>query len=191
MSTMGRFARARQRLRYVPQARCRLDHKRHAHDRDEHALLWVRPGLIGSCRHRRVQRSTKARASLGFDLSDLLLFVEKTETGLEYWRRIYRERAAIRQYDYGYPREDAELLAWRELECRWHLAHSQPAAAGVCAGCGQPMGDQSVILMIDGNRVHDRDGHACLIRYGERWRSTAAKALIALGLRPPGALGAA
>jgi hypothetical protein len=85
----------------------------------------------------------------------------------------------------GYPRSEAELLAWRELECRWHLAHCPPAAAGICAGCGQPLGGVAVVVMIDGNRVHDRAGHACLITYGERWRDAATRALIALGLQPP------
>jgi hypothetical protein len=44
-----------------------------------------------------------------------------------------------------------------------------------------------VILLIDGNRCHDRAGHGCLIRYGERWRNAATAALIALGLQPPNA----
>jgi hypothetical protein len=110
------------------------------------------------------------------------------EPGLEFWRNMYEERAAIREYNGGYLRSEAELLGWRELQCRWHMAHCQPAAAGVCAGCDQPIGNENVIVMLDGNRVHDRNGHACLIRYGQRWRDAATKALIALGLRPPGAL---
>jgi hypothetical protein len=76
---------------------------------------------------------------------------------------MYRERAAIRHRDRGYPLSKAELLAWRELECRWHMAHCEAPAAGVCAGCRQPIGTEIVIVMIDGNRCHDRAGHACLI----------------------------
>jgi hypothetical protein len=39
----------------------------------------------------------------------------------------------------------------------------------------------------DGNRVHLDDAHGldCVIRYGERWRGAATRALVAMGLRPP------
>ena len=33
----------------------------------------------------------------------------------EYWRELYEERAAIRQYDGGQPREHAEAEALREI----------------------------------------------------------------------------
>jgi hypothetical protein len=112
-------------------------------------------------------------------------YTDPSGSGFDYWRDIYQERAAIREHDGGYSRLEAELLAWRELECRWHMAHGEPAAAGVCAGCQQPIGTENVILLIDGNRCHDRAGHACLIRYGDRWRNAATAALIALGLQPP------
>jgi hypothetical protein len=65
------------------------------------------------------------------------------------------------------------------------MAHCEPAAAGICAGCQQPIGSDDVIVMIGGNRCHDRAGHACLIRHGERWRNAATAALIALSLQPP------
>jgi hypothetical protein len=70
------------------------------------------------------------------------------------------------------------------------MAHCEPAAAGICAGCQQPIGSDDVIVMIGGNRCHDRAGHACLIRHGERWRNAATAALIALGLQPPPTSGA-
>jgi hypothetical protein len=124
-------------------------------------------------------------AQIGSDDLEIVHSAAIAASGPEVWHDLYQERAAIREYDGGYTRSEAELLAWRELECRWHMAHCQPAAAGVCAGCHQPLGNEDVILLLDRNRVHNRDGHACLIRYGERWRDAAAKALIALGLWPP------
>jgi hypothetical protein len=41
------------------------------------------------------------------------------------------------------------------------MAHCEPGAAGVCAGCQQPIGTENVIVMVDGNRCHDGAG-ACL-----------------------------
>ena len=125
------------------------------------------------------------RSQVGFDEFDIPTSRDNAEIQLEFWCWMYRERAVIRQRDRGYPFSKAELLAWRELECRWHMAHCEPAAAGVCAGCQQPIGGEGIILLIDGNRVHDRNGHGCLIQYGGRWRNAAAAALIAIGLQPP------
>ena len=53
------------------------------------------------------------------------------------WSDLYEERAAHRQFDGGYPRVEAELFAWQEIEWRWHLVHRERVPAQVCAGCGQ------------------------------------------------------
>ncbi len=34
----------------------------------------------------------------------------------EYWEAAFDERAAILEFDYGLTREDAEALAWRQIE---------------------------------------------------------------------------
>jgi len=102
-----------------------------------------------------------------------------------WWRDEYAERAAIRQYEGGYSRAEAELLAWRELENRWNLAHGERVLRELCAGCRRPIGTEAALDLIDGNRVHDPEDNDCLIRHGERWRATAARALIAMGLQPP------
>ena len=65
----------------------------------------------------------------------------------------------------------------------WRMANRLPQVFVLAAR--QPIGAENVILLIDGNRCHDRAGHACLIRYGTRWRNAAAAALTALGLQPP------
>jgi hypothetical protein len=107
---------------------------------------------------------------------------------LAYWTDVFEERATTREHDGGYPRADAERLAWREVEWRWHMAHCKPAAPDICAGCRQPIGAGPQISLIDGNAVHDRHDHACLIRFGEYWRGVARASLIALGLPQPAAL---
>jgi hypothetical protein len=57
------------------------------------------------------------------------------------WRDLYEERAAIREFDGGYPRAEAERLAWGELEDHWHRLHgggrpcgNAPGAASQSAG---------------------------------------------------------
>jgi hypothetical protein len=75
---------------------------------------------------------------------------------------------------------EAKRLAWGELQNRWHMAHGKQVPRHLCAGCGERIADSSQALdLIDGNRVHDTD---CLIRHGERWRSVASRALIAIGM---------
>jgi hypothetical protein len=100
------------------------------------------------------------------------------------WSDLYEERAAHRQLDGGYPRVDAELLAWREIEWRWHLAHSERIPTETCAGCGQRVRSDEALDLIDGARVHMK-GYRCRTAYEERWRSAATTALIVLGLQPP------
>jgi hypothetical protein len=102
----------------------------------------------------------------------------------EFWRDLFAERTAIRQFDGGYSRAEAERLAWGELQNRWHIAHAERVPRHLCAACRRPIVGPALDL-IDGNRVHDADGHECLIRYGERWRGAATRALVAMGLRPP------
>ena len=100
------------------------------------------------------------------------------------WSDLYEERAAHRQLDGDYPRFDAELLAWREIEWRWHLAHCERVPTEACAGCGQLIRSDKALDLIDGARVHMK-GYRCRTAYEQRWRSAATTALIALGLLPP------
>jgi hypothetical protein len=104
------------------------------------------------------------------------------------WSDLYEERTAHRQFDGGYPRVDAELLAWREIEWRWHLARRARAPAEVCAGCGQLIRADEALDLIDGARVHVKK-YCCRIAYEQRWRRAATNALTALGLHPPGLIG--
>jgi hypothetical protein len=100
------------------------------------------------------------------------------------WRDMYEERAAIRQYDGGYPRAEAERLAWGAMENRWHLEHGERVPRDICAGCRRAVGEAEALDLIDGDRVHMK-GYRCRTAYEERWRSAATTALIVLGLQPP------
>jgi hypothetical protein len=53
-----------------------------------------------------------------------------------------------------------------------------------CAGCGEPVGGFPALTLSDCARVHF-ERLDCLIRHGERWRSAATAALVAMGLKPP------
>jgi hypothetical protein len=111
----------------------------------------------------------------------------KAESGIDpaYWRDLFEERAAIRQFDGGYSRPEAERLGWGELQNRWHMTHGERVPRDLCAGCRRPIGGADALDLIDGNRVHDAAGHDCLIRWGEHWRGAATHALAAMGLPPP------
>ena len=104
---------------------------------------------------------------------------------LSWWRDLYEERAAIREYYGGISRAEAEQFAWREIENRWHLQYGERVGSDLCAGCRRPIGSDWALDLIDTNRVHQRDNNACLIRHGERWRATARQALLTLGLQLP------
>jgi hypothetical protein len=80
--------------------------------------------------------------------------------------------------------EAAALLAWSELEDRWHRLYGERAPEWQCAGCGKPMGARAALTLTDGNRVHF-DQLYCILAFGGRWRREAAAGLRALGLVAP------
>jgi hypothetical protein len=109
---------------------------------------------------------------------------QETEDTVVDWCGWYEERAAIRQFDGGYTREEAARLAWGEAQDRWHRAHGERTPRDLCAGCRRPIGSAEILDLSDGNRVHFGDVD-CLIRHGQRWRRAAGKGLIDLGLKSP------
>jgi hypothetical protein len=40
-----------------------------------------------------------------------------------WWQDLFEERAANREFDAGYPRREAERLAWEECLSEWHRQH--------------------------------------------------------------------
>src|SRR5690349_17862625 len=115
--------------------------------------------------------------------------VESAETAARHtdqswWRNLFAERAAHYELVGRRRRDDAEKVAWGELLNRWHVEQGERIPRDICAGCRRPIGTDRALDLIDGNGVHLDDANNCLIRHGERWRTTATRALVALGLRP-------
>lgn len=52
---------------------------------------------------------------------------------LSWWRDLYEERVAIREYDGRISRAEAEQFAWREIENRWHLQYGERVRRHLCA----------------------------------------------------------
>jgi hypothetical protein len=100
------------------------------------------------------------------------------------WSQLYREKLQVWLGSGRYTESEAEGLARAELKCRWHRLHGERVPASTCAGCGEPIADTEALDPGDGTRVHFATA-GCLIRYGERWRSAATQALLAMGLTPP------
>src|SRR5258708_2726269 len=97
------------------------------------------------------------------------------------WRARYRE--ALTHWEALHADEGARL-AWGELQNRWHRLHGERLPEWQCAGCGEPIARPPTLDLADGNRTH-LDRLDCLIRYGERWRGAATRALVSIGLQPP------
>ena len=129
--------------------------------------------------------ATKATKATKSRLPSLLSRSENADGGPDFWHGLYEERTAIRQYDGSYRSDEAERLAWGELQNRWHMAGDERVSRQLCAGCRRPFGSSEALDMIDGNRIHITDGYDCLIRHGERWRRAATAGLRALVLDPP------
>ena len=99
-----------------------------------------------------------------------------------------RQREALAHWSALHSALEAESLAWGEMQARWHRLHAPRLQEWQCAGCGQPIGGLPSLDLQDGVRVH-LEQIGCLIRYGERWRGEATRALVAIGLRSPAGTG--
>jgi hypothetical protein len=98
------------------------------------------------------------------------------------WRARHLETLAY--WSAFHPAVEAGRLAWGEIANRWHMQHGERVPHWQCAGCHEPIGDLEDLVLADGQRVHFETLN-CLLRYGERWRGAATRALTALGLQPP------
>jgi hypothetical protein len=77
------------------------------------------------------------------------------------WHALFEERAAIREFGGRHTRNDAEALAWSEIQNRWHLKHGHRVPRDLCAGCRRPIGASEALDLIDGNRVHLTNSNSC------------------------------
>jgi hypothetical protein len=102
----------------------------------------------------------------------------------KWWRRQF----TIRTIHWGLTgrrtKAEVEGLAYGELLDEWRKSHGRRWPVWQCAGCDEPIGDSSALLLVDGNWVHFDEEYECLIRFGRRWRDEATAGLQALGLDP-------
>jgi hypothetical protein len=106
-------------------------------------------------------------------------------------RDLYLERAGIAQFDGGQDRATAERMAWSVVAARWYRHAGERVPAHLCAGCGEPIGDGSDLLLLPhGERAHADPDYRCTTRYGQRWRRQAAVALAGIGIPTPASVSA-
>lgn len=113
------------------------------------------------------------RRSIGADVAAAL---RSDAENLDLWRDLYEERAAIREFDGGFTRREAERRALEDVVPHWLAKHPLPATSRAvgCAQCGLPDPDTPLLA---------RDGHtwvhmACWSRLMARRASEALAALI-------------
>lgn len=133
-----------------------------------------------------VQRLREAKAEVLAALAATPKAVDVGDGGLEpaWWRRQFTVRSIHWELGGYRSRDEAEVLAWAEMQCRWYKLYGERVSQDLCAGCRRPIGTTEALDLRDGNRVHDCAEGGCLIRHGERWRAAATRALIAMGLVP-------
>jgi hypothetical protein len=104
----------------------------------------------------------------------------------EDWKAYFEERAAIREYDGGLPRGEAERLALQDAIERWLCLNPVPAS-DPCYGCiycktGEDTSNFLVPVLTAGGHVWIHDG--CWERWRVSRRDQAGSALRRLGLPP-------
>jgi hypothetical protein len=95
-----------------------------------------------------------------------------------------RHREALAYWSAFHAPGEAARLAWGEIENHWHMQHGERVPNWQCAGCREPIGGLESLMLYDGSRAH-LDTLDCVLRYGERWRVAATRALVAMGLQAP------
>ena len=100
-----------------------------------------------------------------------------------WWRDRYA--ALVRWFHVDRQLVEAEAIAYGELLDEWRKSHGRRWPVWQCAGCDEPIGGLSALLLADENRVHFDEERECLIRFGRRWRGEAVAGLQALGFEPP------
>src|SRR4051812_37380479 len=96
---------------------------------------------------------------------------------------MFDERSAIREYDGGVVRAEAERLAFEDVIAHWVARHPRPATSADrcchCKGAASPDNDVLPMLAVGGHAwVHD----CCWSKWTEEHRREAAVALRANGV---------
>jgi len=99
----------------------------------------------------------------------------------ESWR-VWHEATVAKWMLRGHSKSAARRMSWGEACNLWHSRYGSRVSRDRCAGCSKPLAGPTVIVLPDAARVH---GETCLIEYGSRWQTAAARGLTELGIMPP------
>jgi hypothetical protein len=102
-----------------------------------------------------------------------------------WWRRHFTIRTLHWGLSARWTKDEAERLAYGELLDEWRKPQGRRWPVWQCAGCDEPIGGLSALLLADENRVHFDEERECLIRFGGRAGGEAVAGLQALGIDPP------
>ena len=103
----------------------------------------------------------------------------------------YEECVATCEFDSGQDRARTEARAWNEVAALWYRQLGTSTSGDLCAGCGQALGAEAdALLLPHGERAHARNGYACILAYGRRWKREAVAGLEAIGIPTPTAIAA-
>ena len=102
------------------------------------------------------------------------------------WQGYFEERAAIREYDGGFARSEAERLAFADMVACWLSAQPVPASAYErCVHCGGGHRSYDELLPVLASGGHVWVHNACWTEWYGLRRQQAAAALRAAGLVLP------
>ena len=102
------------------------------------------------------------------------------------WQALFQERAAIREYEGGFARSEAERLAFDDTVAHWLSAHPPPATSpDRCVHCRATQRTNDVLLPVlaEGGHTWIHDG--CWTEWYRFRRQEAVAALETNGLKPP------
>jgi hypothetical protein len=105
------------------------------------------------------------------------------------WRAYFDERAAIREYEGGLARDQAERFAFEDTVSHWLSAHPAPATPpDRCVHCRHIQRTDDVLLpmLADGGHIWIHNG--CWTEWYSARRREAVNSVRTIGLEPPEAL---
>jgi hypothetical protein len=113
---------------------------------------------------------------------DLVTRLRDAKPNIIAMHHAYIER--LHDYARRYDHEVASRMAYNVTISTWHLDYGHMPVRTHCAGCGRQLDhQQQIMVLLDGANLHDSD--ACLVAWGETWRTAASGALQRLGIHKP------
>ncbi len=125
----------------------------------------------------------RLRAAKSQLLSSLSGRAPSSEWNRDDWRAYFEERTAIREYDGGLRRPEAQLLAYDDTVEHWLCLHPPPLhALQACVHCGQPEGSAGYLLSLLASGRHVSVHEQCWEPWSKNRKAQAAAALRRRGI---------